>query len=63
MYCSSGKQSYFTRSRAKDVCKLVKSTGKGNRHTNCMTKLMPYICTECGMWHLTSIKKLVEKVV
>ncbi len=58
MSCTS-KGTYLTRSKAKNVCKKIKSTGKGNLdYCACDVKLIPYRCRICNMWHLTKIAKL-----
>lgn len=53
-----GKTRYRSRSKAKEICKVIKSAGKGNLDKPCNSKLFPYQCKICGMWHLTSQGKL-----
>ena len=58
MTCSSGKVRYYCRTRAKQAAKLIKRAG-GNRRSVLTTTdpLRPYLCHECGAWHLTSQRR------
>ncbi len=58
MTCPSGKTSYRTKSKAKDVCKTLKGLGKGNLNKVPNGTLVPYECKLCGNYHITSMGKL-----
>lgn len=63
MNCSSGKVVFDTRSEAKMSARRIKSVGKGNREIPATNKhLRPYMCRECGWWHLFSIRRVKETV-
>ena len=54
MPCASGKLTYHTRAYAKRKARDIK-VNKGTRRTVKMyySKLRPYQCRLCGLWHLT----------
>lgn len=53
MVCSSNKMSYWTRGAAKRVARSLKSCGDARRPVR--GRLRPYLCRECGTWHLATV--------
>lgn len=54
MACSSRKITYPNRHDAKAAARVIKSGGKKNRRGIKASRLRPYECPLCGLWHLTS---------
>lgn len=47
-----GKKTYPSRSQAKDYARRM--AGKPLREGAKRARLSPYLCADCGFWHLTS---------
>jgi len=54
------KQSFETKAHAVKDCKIRCSTAGDYKK---IRKLRPYLCPRCDKWHLTSIKKKIQRVI
>lgn len=57
MECSSGKVLYYSRAKAKRATKIIKAAGNNRVSVAKPASLRPYLCRECGLWHLTSQRR------
>ena len=54
MWCASGKLTYYSRAYAKRKARDIKVNKGTHRKVKMQdSKLRPYQCKLCGLWHLT----------